>query len=132
MICGQGEHAPFKDESFGAIFSIGLLSYVLEDSKRAQLLNEISRTLRPQGFLFMSCFLISSDEYHRKKYREGQTQYGTYGIFESDSGGIFRHSHEDELRKLLDNFHILSWKPRPFTTMYKREARGVVIEAQKP
>jgi muconolactone delta-isomerase len=70
-------------------------------------------------------------EYHQNKYREGQKEYGTYGIFESDSGGIFRHSDEDELRALLNNFHILSWKVRPFTTMNKRKASGVIIEAQK-
>ncbi len=128
VVCGRGEQAPFKDESFGAIFSIGVLSYFLEDSKRTQLLNEIHRILKSQGFLFLSCFLISGDEYHQNKYREGQKEYG---IFESDSGGIFRHSDEDELRALLNNFHILSWKARPFTTMNKRKASGVIIEAQK-
>lgn len=132
MVCGEGEQAPFKDESFGAIFSIGLLSYILEDSKRELLLKEIHRILKPKGFLFLSCFLISDDAYHQKKYREGRIKYGTNGTFESDSGGIFRHSKENELRELLDNFHILSWKPRPFITMNKRQASGVIIETQKP
>lgn len=131
VVCGKGEQAPFKDESFGAIFSIGVFSYILEDSKRVQFINEIHRILKPQGLLFLSCFMISGDEYHQKKYREGRTKYGTHGIFESDSGGIFRHSQEDEYRKLLHNFHILSWKTRPFTTMNKREALGVVIQAKK-
>jgi SAM-dependent methyltransferase len=131
VVCGKGEQAPFKDESFGVIFSIGLLSYILEDSKRTQLLNEIYRILKSRGLLFLSCFLISSDEYHQKKYREGQIESRTYGIFESDSGGIFRHSRENELRELLDNFRIVSWKPHPFTTMNKRPASGVIIEAQK-
>jgi len=131
VVCGKGERAPFKDDSFGAIFSIGLLSYILEESKRKNLLDEIHRILKPRGLLFMSCFVISDDEYHQKKYREGQVKSGTYGVFESDSGGIFRHSEENELKKLLDNFDILDWKPRPFTTMNKREALGVIIEAQK-
>jgi SAM-dependent methyltransferase len=132
IVCGKGEQVPFKDESFGAIFSIGVLSYILEDSKREQLVNEIYRTLKSRGLLFLSCFLISGDEYHQKKYRDGQTKYGTQGIFESDSGGTFRHSQEDELRKLLDNFHIVSWKPRPFKTINGRPASGAIIEAQKP
>lgn len=131
VVCGRGEQAPFKDESFGAIFSIGVLSYFLEDSKRTQLINEIHRILKLRGLLFLSFFLISGDEYHQNKYREGQKEYGTYGIFESDSGGIFRHSDEGELRTLLNNFHILSWKTLPFTTMNKRKASGVIIEAQK-
>jgi SAM-dependent methyltransferase len=29
VVCGRGEQAPFKNESFGAIFSIGVLSYFL-------------------------------------------------------------------------------------------------------
>ncbi len=131
VVCGKGEQAPFKDESFGAVLSIGVLSYILEDSKRTQLLNEIHRILKPCGFFFLSCFLISSDEYHQKKYRESQIESVTYGIFESDSGGIFRHSREDKLRELLGNFNIVSWSVRPFTTMNKREALGVIIQAQK-
>jgi SAM-dependent methyltransferase len=131
LVCGKGEQAPFKNEHFGAIFAIGLLSYILEDSRRTQLINEIYRILKPQGFFFMSCFVISDDDYHQEKYRTGRNDHGTYGIFESDSGGIFRHSEENELRELLGNFRILSWKLRPFTTMNNREALGVVIEAQK-
>jgi SAM-dependent methyltransferase len=131
VVCGKGEKAPFKDDSFGAIFSIGVLSYILEESKRKSILDEIRRILKPRGLLFMSCFVISDDEYHQKKYREGQVNFGTYGVFESDSGGIFRHSEENELRELLDKFDILDWKPRPFTTMNKRQASGVIIEAQK-
>ena len=79
----------------------------------------------------MSCFVISDDDYHQGKYKMGQADHGTYGIFESDSGGIFRHSEENELRELLVNFQILSWKLRPFITMNNREASGVIIEAQK-
>ncbi|HUU52811.1 MAG TPA: class I SAM-dependent methyltransferase [Candidatus Heimdallarchaeota archaeon] len=131
VVCGKGEQAPFKDESFGAIFSIGVFSYILEDSKRVQFLNEIHRILKPQGLLFLSCFMISGDEYHQKKYREGRTKYGTHGIFESDSGGIYRHSNEKELREILHKFHILSWKQRPFITMNKRMASGVITETQK-
>jgi SAM-dependent methyltransferase len=131
VVCGKGEQAPFKDKSFGAIFSIGLLSYIRENSKRKQLVNEIYRTLRPHGFLFMSCFVISDDRYHQKKYREAQIEFKEYGIFESDSGGIFRHSKENELRALLNNFDIINWKRRQFITMNKRKASGVIIEAQR-
>jgi len=131
VVCGKGEQSPFKNESFGAIFSIGVLSYILENSKRAQLLNEIHRILKPRGFLFMSCFLISGDDYHQNRYRTGQADHGTYGIFESESGGIFRHSKENGLRELLSNFHIVRWKQRPFMTMNQRKASGVIIEAQK-
>jgi SAM-dependent methyltransferase len=131
VVCGKGERAPFKDRSFGAVFSIGLLSYILEDLKRTQVVNEIYRTLKPQGYLFMSCFVISGDRYHQNKYREGQIGSGEYGIFESDSGGTFRHSKENELRALLSNFDILNWKCRQFVTINKREAAGVIIEAQK-
>jgi len=131
VVCGRGEQAPFKDKSFGAIFAIGLLSYILKESNRKQLVYEIHRTLKAQGLFFMSCFVISNDPYHQKKYREGHSKYGIHGVFESDSGGIFRHSEENELRELLDKFDILDWKPRPFTTMNKRQASGVIIEAQK-
>ena len=131
VVCGIGEQAPFRDSRFSAVYLIGVLSYILEDSKRAELFKEIFRILKRQGLFFLSCFLISHDDYHQKKYREGHITSGKYGIFESDSGGIFRHSKEGELRDLLDNFHILSWKTCPFTTMNRRPASGVIIEARK-
>lgn len=131
VVCGRGEQTPFKEKSFGAIFSIGLLSYIIDDLRRTQLMTEIYRILKPRGLLFMSCFVISGDRYHQKKYEQGQKQSGEYGIFESDSGGTFRHSKENELRALLSNFDILNWKRRQFITMNKREASGVIIEAQK-
>ena len=131
VICGRGEQAPFKDESFDAVFSIGVLSYILEDSNRIGFFSESRRLLKEEGMLFLSCFMISRDSYHRKKYAEGQKKFGIYGLFESDSGGIFRHSKEDELRALLHNFRILRWKSRAFTTMNDREASGIIIEAQK-
>jgi SAM-dependent methyltransferase len=132
VVCGKGEQAPFKDGCFGAVCLIGVLSYILGDSKRTQLITEINRILKKGALFFLSCFLISEDKYHRKKYREGHKEYGKYGIFESDSGGIFRHSNEEELKSLLNPFDILSWKLRPFTTMNRRPASGAIIEAQKP
>jgi SAM-dependent methyltransferase len=131
VVCGKGEQAPFKNGLFGAVYLTGVLSYILEDSKRVELLSEIHRILKRRGLFFLSCFLISIDDYHRKKYREGRIKYGTDSVFESDSGGIFRHTRESELKKLLGNFKILSWKTCPFTTMNRRSASGVVIEAQK-
>ncbi len=131
VVCGRGEQAPFKDECFGAVFLVGVLSYILEDLQRLQLFDEIFRVLKKKGFFFLSCFLISDDDYHQKKYREYRDEYGIYGIFESDSGGIFRHAKEEELRRLLTHFHIRNWIARPFTTMNRRKASGVIIEAQK-
>ena len=131
VVCGKGEQAPFKDECFGAVFLVGVLSYILEDSKRLQLFDEIHRILKKKGNFFLSCFLISDDDYHQKKYQEGHKGYGIFGMFESDSGGIFRHAIEEDLRTLLTHFHIRSWTIRPFTTMNRRKASGVIIEAQK-
>ncbi len=132
VVFGKGEQAPFKDKIFGAIFLIGVLSYIIEDTQRQSIFDEIQRILKPRGFLFLSCFLISPDGYHQKKYRQGQKKHEKYGIFESDSGGIFRHANEAELKKLLNNLEILEWKARMFTTMNKRDALGAIIEARKP
>lgn len=130
-VCGRGEQAPFKDECFDAVFLVGVLSYILEDSQRLQLFDETHRILKKKGILFLSCFLISNDDYHQKKYREWRKEYGIYGIFESDSGGIFRHAKEEDLKTLLTHFQIRSWAIRPFTTMNRRKASGVIIEARK-
>jgi len=56
VVCGKGEQAPFNGERFGAIFLIGLLSYILEDSKRVRLLNEIHRIFQSRSWRFTAPF----------------------------------------------------------------------------
>jgi SAM-dependent methyltransferase len=94
VVFGRGEQAPFKEKIFGAISLIGVLSYIIEDKQRQSIFDEIQRILKPRGFLFLSCFLISPDGYHQRKYRESRNKHENYGIFESDSGGVFRHAEE--------------------------------------
>jgi len=110
---------------------VGVLSYILEDERRKALFREIERVLQPKGLLCGSCFLVSPEPYRQRKYRQGRTRFGTDGTFESDSGGIYRHSREADLRKLLDHFDILSWEQERFTTQNQRKALGLVFEARK-
>lgn len=110
---------------------VGVLSYILEDERRKALIREIERVLRPQGLFCGSCFLISPDPYHQQKYREGRNRFDKDGTFESDSGGLYRHSHEAEIRKHLGNFHVLSWTRKTFITQNRREALGLIFEGRK-
>ncbi len=127
----KGEAAPFHSGSFGAVVMVGVLSYILEDERREVLFKELERILPPEGLLCGSCFLLSPDPYHQRKYRQGRIRFGVDGAFESDSGGIYRHSRASDLRKLLDHFDILSWKQEMFTTQNKRQSLGLVFEALK-
>ena len=131
VVAARGETAPFRSRSFGAVVMVGVLSYILEDKRREALFKELERILLPDGLLCGSCFLLSPDPYHQRKYRQGRTRFGVDGAFESDSGGIYRHSRAADLQRLLDHFDILHWKRETFTTQNQRQAQGLVFEAMK-
>ncbi len=45
---------------------------------------------------------LQSDRRNLTRYEGYAARYGTYGVFETPDGGVFRHSTPDHLRGLLE------------------------------
>jgi SAM-dependent methyltransferase len=93
VLLGQGEEAPFKDGSFGAIFFIATLCFI--DSPNI-ILTEAARLLKSQGKVVLGLVLKESpwgQLYQRKKemghrfYRYAMFySYGEIGVFLKQTG----------------------------------------------
>ncbi len=121
---GRAEKLPFKSETFSFVSLVGVLSSILDDKKRKETFEEARRVLKKGGKLYIAAFAVN--KYYKEKYRRGMKEFGKYGIFRSDSGGIFRHTTEEEIHYLLSGFEIKIFKRQPFTTMHGNRAEGFV------
>ncbi|MCD6454862.1 MAG: class I SAM-dependent methyltransferase [Candidatus Aminicenantes bacterium] len=131
VVAANAEALPFKEKVFMGTFLVGVLSNILEDEKRKKVFLEASRISKENGILFVSAFAIN--RYYKEKYEAGIKEFGKYGIFRSNSGGIFRHVSEKEIKELISGagFKIIKFQKLPFTTMHGNPAEGFVITARK-
>ncbi|KAA6222590.1 class I SAM-dependent methyltransferase [Streptomyces albofaciens JCM 4342] len=93
---------PFEDASFGAALLFAVLTCVPEAATQKEIVGELGRLVRPGGVLYVSDVPLQSDRRNLTRYEDHASRYGTYGIFETPDGGVFRHSTPDHLRGLLE------------------------------
>ncbi|MFH8406331.1 class I SAM-dependent methyltransferase [Streptomyces sp. NPDC018019] len=92
---------PFQDGIFGAALLFAVLTCVPDAAAQRAIVGELGRLVRPGGVLYVSDVPLQSDRLHLARYEEYAPRYGTYGVFETPDGGVFRHSAPDHLRGLL-------------------------------
>lgn len=103
MVCDY-MHTPFRDASFGAVTAISVIEHGF---KSRELLQEISRILKPEGF-----FIVSFDYWQSKMDTGGIKAFGLdWTIFS-----------EDETRRFIDEakrFGLEPYGKMDFSTMDK-------------
>ncbi|MFB7632368.1 class I SAM-dependent methyltransferase [Streptomyces sp. NPDC056149] len=124
---------PFGDRSFDAALLFAVLTCVPDDAGQRAIVGELARLVRPGGVLYLSDVPVQDDPFHRAQYRRCARRYGTYGVFDTDDGGVFRHHPPRWLRELLRaaGFAVLRelWGTAP--TMDGRTAERVQIMARR-
>ncbi|MFD7667250.1 class I SAM-dependent methyltransferase [Streptomyces sp. NPDC059788] len=103
---------PFADGSFGAALLFAVLTCVPGSGAQREIVAELGRLVRPGGVLYLSDMPLQSDRRHVARYEEFAGRYGTYGVFETPDGGVFRHHEPDHLHGLV-------------------RAHGFVVEAER-
>ncbi|MGW4720566.1 class I SAM-dependent methyltransferase [Nocardia sp. NPDC004260] len=122
---------PFADEAFDAAVLFAVLTCVPDDSAQSAIVSELSRLVRPDGVLYLSDVPLQSAAYDRERYERFADRFGTYGVFESLDGGVFRHHRPDWLRDLLNDagFAIAEEQSGPVATLDGRTAERLQIVA---
>ncbi|MEU9115257.1 class I SAM-dependent methyltransferase [Streptomyces sp. NPDC048483] len=92
---------PFEDGAFDAALLFAVLTCVTEDADQAEIVGELGRVVRPGGVLYLSDVPLQSDPLNRERYEHFAGRYGTYGVFETPDGGVFRHHPPERLRGLV-------------------------------
>lgn len=92
---------PFEDGSFDAALLFAVLTCVPGDADQTAIAGELGRLVRPGGVAYLSDVPLQGDALNRERYARFAERYGTYGVFETPDGGVFRHHPPERLRGLL-------------------------------
>ncbi|OKI08240.1 methyltransferase type 11 [Streptomyces sp. CB02923] len=101
LVHGPGLPLPFGDGAFGAALLFAVLTCVPGSGAQREIVAELGRLVRPGGVLYLSDVPLQSDRRNLARYGEYADRYGTYGVFETPDGGVFRHHEPDRLRGLV-------------------------------
>jgi len=123
---------PFEDDSFGAAVILAVLTCIPKDSAQIKLIEESSRILKPGGIIYLCDFLLNSDARNIARYEKYRPEFGIYGVFRTDCGGILRHHTEEHMEKLCSGFEKLHFEKHVFRTMNDHSSNGFSAVLRKP
>ncbi|MFH8349378.1 class I SAM-dependent methyltransferase [Streptomyces sp. NPDC018045] len=92
---------PFEDGHFGAALLFAVLTCVPGSGAQREIVAELGRLVRPGGVLYVSDMPLQRDPRNVARYARYADRHGTYGVFETPDGGVFRHHEPDRLRGLV-------------------------------
>ncbi|ANZ19418.1 type 11 methyltransferase [Streptomyces noursei ATCC 11455] len=124
---------PFTDRSFDAALLFAVLTCVPDDADQRAIVGELGRLVRPGGVLYVSDVPLQDDGFHVGQYERFAARYGTYGVFETEDGGVFRHHPPEWLRGLLREagFAVLRERRTVVPTLDGRTAERLQIMARR-
>jgi SAM-dependent methyltransferase len=120
-----------RDGSVDAVLLFAVLTCVPTDGGQRELVAELSRVLRPGGFLYLSDLCLQEDERNRSRYREFAAKYGVHGIFETGDGAVGRHHTMDWLHGLFTGFDLVDIRQVAVDTMNGHSARATQLLMSK-
>ena len=112
--------------SVDILFLFAVLTCIISDDAQKELIKEIKRILKPNGFIYINDFLINSDERNKKRYEKYEEKYNKYGVFELPEGAILRHHKKNWIMELTKEFDEFFYKKNTFQTMNGNLSNGFV------
>jgi len=112
--------------SVDILFLFAVLTCIISDDAQKELIKEIKRILKPNGFIYINDFLINSDERNKKRYEKYGEKYNKYGVFELPEGAILRHHKKSWIMELTKEFDEFFYKKNTFQTMNGNLSNGFV------
>ncbi|MFJ6432606.1 class I SAM-dependent methyltransferase [Streptomyces sp. NPDC091416] len=125
-------HSPYPDAAFDAAVLFAVLTCIPDEGAQHRLIAELHRLLKPGGTLFVSDFLVQDDARNRERYERDAARYGTYGVFETDEGAVFRHHPRSWFASLLRDFEPVDTRDITVNTMGGHESTGIQLLVRKP
>jgi SAM-dependent methyltransferase len=121
----------YSENTFDAVILLAVLTCVIANEEQMELLNEIKKILKPNGIIYINDFLLNTDERNIKRYKEYETKYKSYGIFELPEGAIVRHHDKIWVKRSLEIFNILEYKEIEYITMNGNKSNGYYYFGRK-
>lgn len=123
---------PFPDRSVDAVILLAVLTCIINNPDQENLISEISRVLKPSGFLYINDFLLNEDERNVSRYQLFEKKYGQYGIFELPEGARLRHFDESRIREIVCGFEPVVFEKMIYRTMNGNTSNGFYFLGKKP
>lgn len=115
---------------YDLIMLCGVIEYLVTDSERDKLIDEIKNHLAPRGKVLLETFLLdSTDDFYLKNQEKGFP----YGTIQLKSGLILRHETVSGIDALFQNkgFTKCHSKELPFTTWVNATTPGYIVLFEK-
>ncbi|WP_077192124.1 class I SAM-dependent methyltransferase [Streptomyces lydicus] len=124
---------PFGAGSFDAALLFAVLTCVPGDAEQAAIAGELGRLVRPGGVLYLSDVPVQGDALNQERYARFAARYGTYGVFETPDGGVFRHHPPERLRGLVRaaGFSVVAERTGRVGTLDGRTAERLQLIARR-
>ncbi|MCF3176216.1 class I SAM-dependent methyltransferase [Streptomyces sioyaensis] len=124
---------PFEDGAFDAALLFAVLTCVPGDADQTAIAGELGRLVRPGGVLYLSDVPLQDDALNQERYARFAERYGTYGVFETPDGGVFRHHPPERLRGLVRaaGFSVLAERRGSVATLDGRTAERLQLVARR-
>ncbi|MBM4791009.1 class I SAM-dependent methyltransferase [Streptomyces sioyaensis] len=124
---------PFEDGAFDAALLFAVLTCVPGDADQTAIAGELGRLVRPGGVLYLSDVPLQGDALNQERYARFAERYGTYGVFETPDGGVFRHHPPERLRGLVRaaGFSLLAERRGSVGTLDGRTAERLQLVARR-
>ncbi|MFI2188802.1 class I SAM-dependent methyltransferase [Streptomyces sioyaensis] len=124
---------PFEDGAFDAALLFAVLTCVPGDADQTAIAGELGRLVRPGGVLYLSDVPLQDDALNQERYARCAERYGTYGVFETPDGGVFRHHPPERLRGLVRaaGFSVLAERRGSVATLDGRTAERLQLIARR-
>ncbi len=113
----KGIPTDFDTGSFDMVILFAVLTCIIDDDYQNKLFIEIERILKPKGFIYINDFLINTDERNQRRYKEFESKYNSFGVFELPEGAVLQHFKENRFSELTKNFTAVRAEQKQFTTM---------------
>lgn len=108
---------PLEEASTDAVIISTVLCCIPEIGQQQKLMQEVSRILKPEGVIYLSDFLISSDKKVLQKYTLGYEEFSDYGVYRTSEDMVVRHHQSSYIRILMKRFKELWWYEEASETM---------------
>ncbi|MFF3747575.1 class I SAM-dependent methyltransferase [Streptomyces kronopolitis] len=124
---------PFEDGAFDAALLFAVLTCVPGDADQKAIAGELGRLVRPGGVLYLSDVPLQDDALNQGRYRRYAERHGTYGVFETPDGGVFRHHPPELLRETVRaaGFSLLAERRGSVATLDGRTAERLQLVARR-
>jgi SAM-dependent methyltransferase len=122
----------FAPESFVMVLLVAVLTCVPDSDAQRAIIDEVKRVLAPGGYLYLSDFMLQTDDRNLARYQDFADRGYRYGVFDIDDGkATMRHHDPDYFDQLLTGFDLVDRDTFELKTMKGNPAVGTRMLLRK-